>query len=197
MLLYHGTDSYSAENIINMGVDFRKSDCYTDNARGFYLTNDKEFAEIRASVMTFQPLKPVVIEMVFDETAAEGKLNILRFDDATDDWKFFVAFNRTGSEHYDLMNLFFPRKLNNLDGFYDVVIDVPADARISEVTDRIDRLLEDVDEGRIPMEVAGGEILKNIRSINIGDIDINSKQYSFHTRKSLSFLKVIRISDVI
>lgn len=197
MLLYHGTDSYSAENIINVGVDFRKSDCYTDNARGFYLTDDKEFAEIRASVMTFQPRKPVVIEMDFDEIAAEGKLNILRFDDADDDWKFFVAFNRTGSEHYDLMNLFFPRKLNNIDSFYDVVIDVPADAGISGVTDRIDRLLEDAHEGRIPMEAAGSEILKNIKSISIGDIDINSKQYSFHTKESLKFLKVIRIYDVI
>ena len=160
------------------------------------MTNDKKFAETRASVMTFLPQKPVVIEMFFDEDAAGRKLNILRFDDITDEWKFFVAFNRVGSEHLDLMNLCFSQKIHNLDYFYDVVVDVPADAGISAVTDRIDRLLDDLDEGRIPMEAARNEILKNIMSINIGDIDINSKQYSFHTKDSLQYLKMMRISDV-
>lgn len=197
MFLYHGTDNLSAENIINFGVDFKKCDCFTDNARGFYLTSNKKFAEVRASVMTFSPQRPVVIEMYFDEESARKKLNILQFDDVSDDWRFFVAFNRAGLEHYELMNLYFPQKINNLTYRYDLVIDIPADAKISRITDRIDSLLDDVDKGQAPPEAFRNEILKNIKSINAGDIDLQSKQYSFHTAQSLNFLKVVRISNAI
>lgn len=73
MLLYHGTDNVSAENILIYGIDFEKSDRFTDNARGFYLSKNKEFAEERARTMTFAPYKPVVIEMYFDEERVKNK----------------------------------------------------------------------------------------------------------------------------
>lgn len=195
MLLYHGTDNLSAENIAIYGVDFNKCDPFTDNARGVYLTNNKKFAEVRASVMTFSPQIPVVIEMHFDEESARKKLNILQFDNINDDWRFFVAFNRAGLEHYKLMNSSFPQKINNLTFCYDIVIDVPADAKISSITDAIDNLLYNAEMIHPPR--FRNEILKNIKLINAGGIDLESKQYSFHTMQSLNFLKVNRILNVI
>lgn len=120
MLLFHGTDILSAENIIKSGVNFEICDQYTDNGRGFYLTNNKAFAEVRASVITLPPQKPVVVEIFFDENRAKEELNILRFDETTDDWRFFVAFNRTGLEHYSVMSSYFPQKINNLNHSYDI-----------------------------------------------------------------------------
>lgn len=105
MLLYHGTKYVSACNIVEYGIDFKKCDRLTDNARGFYLSAKEEFAAERARFVAGS-----------EERAAQ----------------FFVAFNRTGLEHFAIMNSFFPGKLHNLNFMYDVVIDIPADARISQ-----------------------------------------------------------------
>lgn len=197
MLLYHGTDNLAAKNITTCGIDFDKCDRFTDNARGFYLSKDKEFAKERARTMTFAPYKPVVIEMYFNEEKARKNLSIKTFDRITDDWKFFVAFNRTGFEKFKLMNSFFPNKLHNLDYKYDVVIDIPADARISLITDKIDRILDDVNNLRKPLKAYRRDVLELIYSINEGNVDLDAKQYSFHTARSLKYLELSRIIKVI
>lgn len=197
MLLYHGTDNLSAENIITYGVDFKKCDRFTDNARGFYLSKNKEFAEERARTMTFAPRKPVVIEMYFDEETAKKNLNIRNFDDITDEWRIFVAINRTGLEKFNLMNSFFPDQLHNLDYKYDVVVDIPADAGISAITDKIDLILDDVNNSRKPFEEYRRDILELINSINEGNVDPEAKQYSFHTIRSLKYLGNTRIINVV
>ncbi len=197
MFLYHGTDNLSAENIINVGIDFEKCDLFSDNARGFYLSIDREFAKVRAGTMTFKPKKPVVIEMYFDEKSAEKELNILRFDDVTDEWRFFVAFNRVGIEGYELMNAYFPNMKNNLGRCYDLVVDIPADAGISGITDRIDELLVSAGKGEISTDISRTEILQNIKLINLGNVNSWSKQYSFHTMRSLKFLEPVRIIEVV
>lgn len=197
MLLYHGTDNGSAENIITCGVDFNKCDRFTDNARGFYLSKNKEFAKERARTMTFSPDKPVVIEMYFDEEEAKKNLNIRNFEHTTDDWKFFVAFNRTGLDKFDLMNSFFPNKLHNLDFKYDVVIDIPADAGISSITDKIDLILDDVNTLKRPLKVCRENVLELINSICEGNVEPEAKQYSFHTARSLKYLRFRRIINTI
>lgn len=197
MLLYHGTDNVSAENIKTFGVDFSKCDRFTDNARGFYLSKNKDFAKERARTMTFSPKRPVVIEMYFDEEAAKKNLNIRNFEHVTDDWKFFVAFNRTGIEKLDLMNSFFPNKLHNLDFKYDVVIDIPADAGISSITDKIDLILDDVNIFKGFLKARRKDILKLINSICEGNVDPRAKQYSFHTSCALKYLRFSRIINVI
>lgn len=197
MLLYHGTDNFSAENIITYGVDFNKCDRFTDNARGFYLSKNKGFAEERARTMTFAPYKPVVIEMYFDEEKAKEKLNVRNFENITDDWRFFVAFNRIGLEKYDLMNIFFPNKLHNLDYKYDVVIDIPADAGISSITDKIDLILDNVNNFEHSIKVHKKDILELINSINEGNLNPDAKQYSFHTARSLEYLGFPRIINII
>ncbi|MCM1112804.1 MAG: DUF3990 domain-containing protein [Muribaculum sp.] len=190
MLLYHGTDNLSAENILKSGVKFEICDQYTDNGRGFYLTNNREFAEVRASVMSLPPKIPVVIEMFFDENRAKEELNILRFDETSDDWRLFVTFNRAGLEHYNVMSLYFPQKLNNLNHFYDIVIDYPADSGISNITDKIDKLLDKAKESPKPLKVYRNKLIRQINLINVGNSDLLSKQYSFHTIRSLKFLHI-------
>ncbi len=197
MLLYHGTDNLSAENIITSGVDFGKCDRFTDNARGFYLSKNKEFAEERARTMTFAPQKPVVVEMYFDEEKAKKNLNIRHFDSVTDEWKFFVAINRTGLEKFILMNSFFPNQLHNLDYKYDVVVDIPADAGISAITDKIDFILDDVNNSGRAYEEYRRDILELVNSINEGNVDPEAKQYSFHTVRSLKYLENARIINVV
>lgn len=38
MIVYHGTDSYSAQNIMEAGIDLARGEESVDNARGFYTT---------------------------------------------------------------------------------------------------------------------------------------------------------------
>lgn len=189
MLLYHGTSNISAHNIVTHGIDFGLCDEFTDNGRGFYLSQRREFAERRAEVMTPQSETPVVITMEFDEGNAAGKLNILRFGQASDDWQFFVVFNRIGKEYYKVLNELFPGKAHNLYAAYDVVIDVPADARISSKTRAIEKLVKEfvVVQDRI---VYRERILKEIASVAIGNERAQAKQVSFHTDRSLKYLKV-------
>lgn len=52
MVVYHGTDSYSALNIIEKGIDLKYGEKSVDNAQGFYTTPNKEFAIRRAKMMT-------------------------------------------------------------------------------------------------------------------------------------------------
>lgn len=199
MFLYHGTDNFSAQNIIQTGIDFQRCDRFTDNARGFYLSKSIEFAEERAKTMTFSPLRPVVIRMNFDEEKAMNHLNIRKFEGITDDWRYFVAFNRSGLERFYLMNTLFPNKIHNLDFKYDVVVDIPADARISSITDQIDLKLADFDrhEGTTESYTYKKEVRQLIHLINTGSVDLKAEQYSFHTRRSLRYLENPCIIDIL
>lgn len=195
MLLYHGTDHTSARNIIKSGIDFGRCDRFTDNARGFYLSAKMKFAEERAYTMTMPGKRPAVVEMQYSEELANQNLRVLCFDTATEDWQFFVAFNRLVLEHFATMNAFFPKKMHNLNFTYDVVIDIPADARISEKTYRIEEIIKKASEQDTVAGKYKGDVLDLIRSISIGSIDPQARQYSFHTKRSLMYLKNARIID--
>lgn len=196
MFLYHGTDHISARNIIESGIDFGKCDRLTDNARGFYLSTKKDFAIERAYTMTMPGKRPAVVEMQYSEELANKNLRILNFDAVTEDWQFFVAFNRLGLEHFSTMNLLFPEKRHNLNFMYDVVTDVPADARISEKTYRIEEIIKKVSKQKTMAGKYRKDVLGLIRSISTGSIDPQARQYSFHTRRSLMYLKSARIIDM-
>lgn len=195
MFLYHGTSYRSARNIVESGIDFKKCDPLTDNARGFYLSEKMEFAAERARCMTMPGEKAAVVEMQYDEKRANNDLRVLTFEEVSEDWQFFVAFNRTGQEQFATMNSLFPERLHNLNLLYDVVIDIPADARISEKTYKIEQILNIVSEQENMAERYRSDVLRLIRSINIGNIDPQARQYSFHTRRSLTYLKNARIIE--
>lgn len=195
MLLYHGTKYISARNIVESGIDFSKCDRLTDNARGFYLSRKMEFAADRAHFMAMPGERAAVVEMQYDEENANKELRVLNFDNVSEDWQFFVAFNRTGLEHFAIMNSFFPEKLHNLNSMYDVVIDIPADARISAKTYEIEKILETASKRENIAEKYKGDVLRLIRSISTGNIDPQARQYSFHTQRSLTYLKNARIIE--
>lgn len=195
MYLYHGTNYISAINIVESGVDFEKCDPLTDNGRGFYLSEKKEFADRRAHYMETSASRAAVVEMQYDEERANRELKVLRFADGSMDWQFFVAFNRTGPEYFETMNALFPGKRNNLSCMYDVVIDIPADAKISLKTHEIESVLKKVSESKNRITHYKKEVIRLIRSISIGDIDPQARQYSFHTQQSLAYLRDARIIE--
>lgn len=193
MLLYHGTSHVSAENIMESGIDFRKCDLLTDNGRGFYLSGKREFADERARYITMPGETAAVVEMQYDEEEARKKLRVLAFEGVSEEWQFFVAFNRTGEKYFAIMNHFFPGKLHNLKFSYDVVVDIPADARISQKTYEIEQILDMASRQGFKAERYKMCVLQLIRSISIGNIDPQAKQYSFHTRRALNYLNSARI----
>lgn len=190
MKLYHGTSNRSAQNIMLEGIKFELCDEFTDNGRGFYLSQEREFAEYRANVIILLPDKPTVIEMEFDEEAAASKLNIRHFLEETDEWKFFVSINRLGCKYYKIMNELFPGRPHNLDKKYDVVIDTPADARISDRMYQIECELDNYIRGQKHID-SRQKIANLIHSITIGSGSATAKQVSFHTNTALGFLKFV------
>ena len=101
MIVYHGTDSYSAQNIMEAGIDLARGEESVDNARGFYTTPSREFALRRARMTTAAvgkfrkdaTLRPAVLEIEIDGDALK-KLNVLEFTGTTYQWKEFVFYNR-------------------------------------------------------------------------------------------------------
>ena len=95
--LYHGS------NIAITTPDLIHSKPYKDFGRGFYLSADKQ----QALDMAFQKVnqtkdgQAVVTEFLFDETQMSSKeLNVLSFDDYSENWARFVLANRDRSKPY-------------------------------------------------------------------------------------------------
>lgn len=178
MIVYHGTDSHSAQNIIENGIDFSYGDESVDNALGFYTTPSKEFAVRRAKMTTarakmFQgdnELKPVILQIEIDETQFQF-LNVKELDGCPYEWKEFVFFNRAGKRFMSSQGIFSTN--HNLDFKYDVVIDETADAGVGKIVSgaRYKDTRSDI----------GVAIKKIKKSNNI----FWGKQISFHTYHAL------------
>lgn len=187
MIVYHGTDSISANQIIDGGIDFSKCNHYTDNAIGFYVTASEIFAYERAkqicgrkniSVQDEQIFNPVVVAFDFDETKAKQNCNCLEFNCTSVEWKSFVFANRLGENYFNKYIKLFQFYENNLDLKYDIVFDPTADSAIASVVDNFKH-----GSGKRTKEV----IVKLISNIDVGSGNWSS-QISFHTRKSLEYL---------
>ena len=85
-MLYHGTDIFSAEKIINIGIDIYIGRPYLDFGQGFYTTPSLTQAQVWAKGTD----SPCVIAMDFDETG----LRIKGFSKPDRDWAEFVVKNR-------------------------------------------------------------------------------------------------------
>ncbi|MDR1914573.1 MAG: DUF3990 domain-containing protein [Clostridiales bacterium] len=90
MKVYHGSDTYIEK------VDLSKCQPGKDFGHGFYVTKYRHQAEGMAiRVSKWSKVKPAVTEFDFKELAYEDhELNVLRFDDYTEDWFDFVMLNR-------------------------------------------------------------------------------------------------------
>lgn len=191
MIVYHGTDSESAHNIVNIGIDLTCGEDSVDNAQGFYATPSKEFASSRAKMMTAKKrglhmgnnLKPVVIEIDID-LDVDG-IHIKEFNGCDYEWKEFVFLNRMGArflKHQKIMST-----NHNLDIKYDVVIDETADAEIGQLVSQA-RYKE-------TRKVQNFETI--ISKINRSSNPMWDKQISFHSVESIHrCIKSMRIVEL-
>lgn len=86
MKLYHGTDIFSANDILRNGIDLTASRCGLDFGAGFYVTPRL----VQARVWAEGTIAPCVLSMELDEAG----LVIKGFDSPSQEWAEFVVKNR-------------------------------------------------------------------------------------------------------
>ncbi len=192
MIVYHGTDSYSAQNIIQNGIDLTYGEKSVDNARGFYTTPSLEFATRRAKMVTASArgfrkddeLKAVVLQIEIDENLF-NRLHIKEFVGCTYEWKEFIFYNRIGKRFLTGQGI--SSDNHNLDGKYDIVIDETADAGIGSLVSKI----------RYKETRSGADLKSVIGKIKKSDDKSWGKQISFHSKRSLRMcVKSIKTIEV-
>lgn len=187
MKLYHGTSNISADNILKYGIDLEKGNTEVDFGKGFYTTNNFEFAEKRAiyrakSESRFNrnaDVKPVVIEFEIDENTINQKntkYKLKRFKGSNNEWAKFCIYNRCDNEFLEKNNIDF----HNKDSKYDIVIGKTADVSISTLSCRFS-------EGKYQID-------KNTHTI-IDNKDFKT-QFSFHSKRVLKELEIIKIIEL-
>ena len=89
MILYHGT------NLAFDAIDLEKSKPNKDFGKGFYLSADYDQAMAMGKIKVDQleEGEPTVLAFEVDETLME-KLNILRFEEYSEEWAKFILLNR-------------------------------------------------------------------------------------------------------
>lgn len=167
MRLYHGSNTRI--NHINLAM------CrpYKDFGRGFYLTDIKEQAEKMAiRVSKIYGGNPVMnIFEIEDNFRNIADLNIKDFGAYTTvEWAEFVMNNRN-RKFNDIKNI-----LCNRDNKYDIVIGPVAD-------DNMSLLFRQYENNVIDFST----LIKGMEYKKI------SSQYSFHTEKSIRFLKKVEV----
>lgn len=180
MIVYHGTDSDSAQHIIEDGIDLFVGDDSVDNGRGFYTTPSRAFASRRAKMRTSsvqkfrqnEKLRPVTLQIEIDESKF-NELRVKEFYGCTYEWKEFVLYNRLGNVF--LNNQGIVSINHNLDSKYDVVIDETADAGVGGVVSRI----------RYKETRSNMDINSVIDQIEKSNNRVWGRQVSFHSKRAL------------
>lgn len=158
MTLYHGT------NMDFETIDLMKSKPNKDFGKGFYLSPAYDQALNMAQIKTeqLQDGAPVVMEYEIDENAM-NTLNILRFNEYSEEWAKFILANRRNDTDSPIHN-------------YDIVVGPIANDRVGVQLWKFENQLID-----LPTLV---NKLKYMKGITI--------QYFFGTSKALSLLTRIR-----
>ncbi len=185
MIVYHGTDNLSAENIIKNGIDLDCGEDSVDNGKGFYTTPNFEFALKRAEATADKKrlfsevnVYPVVLEIDFEIPEDSSNISIKEFEDVTYAWKEFIFYNRVGA-HF-LRKWKIKTNNHNLDAKYDIVIDETADNGVASI---VSSLRYEKDEFKIK------EYIDRIDKSSYQNWD---KQISIHSEKGLSCVKSIK-----
>lgn len=156
MILYHGTNTDFEE------IDLSKSKPNKDFGKGFYLSADpRQAQELAKSRVELTGGVPVVLQYEFDERLLDsGELNVLRFEDYTEDWVKFILKNRNLPANQPSHN-------------FDVVIGPIANDRVGRQLWRFRN--HDID---MPLLIRN---LRYMKGITI--------QYFFGTKRAINFLK--------
>lgn len=189
MLVYHGTDSISARNILENGIDLTRGNKSVDNAKGFYTTPNRTFAMQRARTAavrvsgfhTDEVVEPVVLEIELDMDAA-ASLRVQEFKGCTYAWKEFVFYNRLGWGFLRKWQI--ESENHDLDKKYDIVIDETADAGVNDLISD-SRYRNDISDFKL--------VINQIEKSHRPDWD---KQISLHTKRAVRRCIVsVRIAD--
>jgi len=161
MLLYHGS------NIEIKKINLEKCRPFKDFGRGFYLTTIEEQAALmaRRTSKIFSGI-PFVTTYEFDGSILrDANLSIKIFDEPSVEWAMFVLNNRNRN-FSDITD-----KSCNQDNKYDIVVGAVAN-------DDIALLFRTFSNGYIGLDA----LVKGMKYKQLND------QYSFHTKKAISYL---------
>lgn len=188
MVVYHGTDSSSADNILKNGIDVKYGEDSVDNGKGFYMTPSFEFAFQRAETTTLRhksfhndDVKPVVLKIELDLPDENSDIKVKQFNQCTYEWKEFIFFNRIGMRFINKWKI--ETDNHNLDFKYDIVIDETADNEINTIISNM-RYAKDI-----------SNMKKEIGNIQISSKSYWDKQISVHTQKACSCISSIEICE--
>ena len=169
MRLYHGTNKSSAMNICNNGIILTKGKSTADFGQGFYATESKTLYTNCTSRKSYKDTKAIVL-LEFDIDAATSCIK--EFKDASVEWGSFVIANRNPISYSTALGID-----NNLKAQYDIVKGPVADKNVLDTAKLLGRQCKYLDESVLD-EIVDKQYLDQI-------------QYSFHTEKALSFLRII------
>lgn len=183
MIIYHGTNINSAENIRKRGILLERCNDFTDFGKGFYTSKTEEFAKDTAINKCLKSKKygvniaPAIVIFEFDENMIK-KTNYLYFDENDEKWLQFIVNNRNGWNYTN----YIVDNFHNLNASYDIVEGGIADGNIVEYAESC-----------------------RIRNVKVSDSYLQSilysdklyaHQISFHTEKVLDFLHFVEYKEV-
>lgn len=162
--LFHGTDSQSAKDICERGIDLSIGADYVDFGPGFYLTESFDRARIWAMRKAqTRRRSPAIVTAVFDDVAARDIIETFQ-DDLR--WGRFIVNNRNGIKYISMV----PFKENNLDARYDITFGRVADIDIHNVAKQL---------------MKNGRMLMSIDGIFNKDYPM---QYVLHTERAKTYI---------
>ena len=180
MILYHGTDARSAQNIKEKGIDLLKGGVNLDFGQGFYTTPDLQKARARARFKAhFNDKAAYIVEIEVDESALR-KLNYKVFKETDIAWGNFIINNRCGIKIANV-NIAYPD--HNLDQKYDVIEGEIADGTVSTVAYNLRQNVVKFS-------------MFDYRDLLTSNQKSYGKQISFHTEAALSCIKSIKCNNI-
>lgn len=185
MKLYHGTNYSSAQNIINNGICLEYSKPYLDFGAGFYTTQSYAYAALTAMRTTRKynakygkEEEPYIVEVDF-KLQNGVELVTASYPRHSERWGRFVLNNRLTPEILDAYHILD----HNQDGKYDVCYGEIADGNI------VNKAYEVNNNLILPEEVDYKAFLKS-------NGEVYPQQYSFHTLKAISCIKVLSCDKI-
>lgn len=140
IILFHGTNELSQNNIVNSGIDVNLSKKCGDFGKGFYLTPELDSAKSIALRKSFQDIRPAVVELTlkkeynnFVKVKSFGNLTLSSSDKDILEWAQFIVNNRCGIDYINKVAVRYGYEENNLDKRYDMVVGTIADGSITKV----------------------------------------------------------------
>lgn len=138
MLLFHGTDNNSKDDIVRNGIKLDMNPRGGDFAVGFYLTPEIQSASA-ALRKSFNSMQPNAVELTLKKDFKKlgcvkdfGYITKHSADNEIIAWAQFIVNNRNGTEYIQTLAEKQGFEDNNLDKRYDIVIGTIADGSITQ-----------------------------------------------------------------